>query len=533
MTNANTVKIVGIRPPEVDVTLQGYAGINSEISVVPRRARVPSLGLFYVGSILKQELNELGYKTNIDFQDLASSEPDRLSPYSGEFSKLSEVKYGSGKIHKMLRGKSLSSLSEVVRDADICFMSSLFTAGASSVAQTIQAVKKYNPNTLVLLGGRDAQYRPEWYLKQGADAVFLGQAEGLAGKVADALLHNAPISFPGIATKENLGSMGSGQNRISRNACLENEVLPNFDLEILKSYSESCDGVLPQGISGPVMWYFTSVGCMGSCDFCPTAGTKYISLSSQRANRMFEHYKKAGIKTLLSAEDNFLARLKDPHRKEGEAEQEIIEIMRLMRSHGFAHEFSNGLEVDLLADENGSVRERLISELFARENTAGTYRMYWPIETPIKRDRFKKLAKKEDHYKVLDAVLQTGIPEIVFNTILFTDYGPEEIESVRRELGEFCGWMTKHQRQTKWSLPIFHELPLPGARIYEKLLPQSFDINLHPELWAVPINPVNGTHYRYDELYTIKRNLMKEFDPKGISSWDEVGRYGPTYHTKE
>jgi len=50
MMNANTVKIVGIRPPEVEVTLQGYAGINREISVVPRRARVPSLGLFYVGS---------------------------------------------------------------------------------------------------------------------------------------------------------------------------------------------------------------------------------------------------------------------------------------------------------------------------------------------------------------------------------------------------------------------------------------------------------------------------------------------------
>ncbi len=532
MIDTNTVKIVGVRPPEIDVTLQGYAGINKEISVVPRRAKVPSLGLFYVGSVLEQELNQLGYQTEIDFQDLATSEPDKLSPYSREFSKLSEVKYGSGKIHKMLRGKSLSSLSEVVKDADICFMSSLFTAGASAVAQTIQAVKKCNPNTLVLLGGRDAQYRPEWYLKQGADVVFLGQAEGLAGKVIDALLRSVPVSFPGIATKGNLGSLGSGQNKISRNACLENEVLPNFEPRILKLYSESCDGILPQGISGPVMWYFTSVGCIRFCDFCPTAGTRYISLSSQRANRMFEHYKKAGIKTLLSAEDNFLARLKDPHRKEGEAEQEIIEIMKLMRSHGFAHEFSNGLEVGILADENGNLRERLVAELFAREGTAGTYRMYWPIETLVNRNRFKKLADKEAHYRILDAVLQTGIPEIVFNTILFTDYGPEEVESVRRELGEFCDWMTKHQRQTKWSLPIFHELPLPGSQSYKKLLPHSFDINLHPELWAVPINPVNGNHYNYDELYTIKRNLMEEFDPECLASWDEAGRYSSTDHTK-
>ena len=528
------VKIIGIRPPEVDVTLQGFTGINKEISVVPRRAKVPSLGLFYVGSILEQELNQLGYRTKIDLHDLAASEPDRLSTYSKEFNKQSIVEYGSGTIHKRLRGKSLSTLADIVKDADICFMSSLFTAGASAVAQTIQTMKESNPNILVLLGGRDAQYRPGWYLKQGADVVFLGQAEGLAGKVADALLNRIPISFPGVATKENLGSLRVGKNRISRNSNLECEVLPKFDPEILKLYTESCDGVLPDSVKAPVMWYFTSVGCIRSCDFCPTGGTRYISLSSKRVNRIFEHYKKAGIKTLLSAEDNFLARLKDPNRKEKEAEQEIIEIMRLIRSYGFAHEFSNGLEVDLLADERGNVKEELISELFSREiidkNIHGTYRMYWPIETFIDRDRFRKLSKKETHYKILDSVLKTGIPEIVFNTILFSDYGTKEIDSLRREMGEFCNWMTNHQRQTHWSLPVFHELPLPGARSYNKLISHSFDINLHPELWAVPINPVNGIHYRYDKLYSIKRELMKEFDPKCLESWDKAGRYETSHH---
>ncbi|MBU0466701.1 MAG: hypothetical protein KJ718_05560 [Nanoarchaeota archaeon] len=552
----NKVKIVGIRPPETNLTLSGYGGVNGMISVAPIRPKVPSLGLFHVGTVLKQELKNEGYDSDISFEDMASSEPETLSPYAEDFSKYSKVPYGPGVIHKMLRGKSLSSLENTVQDSDVCFISSLFTAGATSTAQTMETIKKHNPNVILLIGGRDAQYRPEWYLQKGADAVFLGQAEGLVGKVTASLLNGRQVNFPGVATRLNIGNLGKtkivdrerleslGVNSlnkstttISRNTSLEQETFPNFDLIILSEYSESCDGALPSGVTGPVMWYQTSVGCPRSCDFCPSARDPYFSLSASRVDRMLEYYRGAGIRTILSAEDNFLARLLNKNELGQEPEQEIVDIMKLIRLHGLAHEFSNGLEVGLLINRDGSLREHLIENLFAHDRTEsgviGTYRMYWPIETLIGRDRFKKLVKKKDHYRILDAVLQTGIPEIVFNSILFSDYGSREIDLFRRGLGEFCDWMIKHQRQTKWSLPIFHELPLPGSKSYEGLLSRSFDINLHPELWAVPINPTNGAHYSYDELYSIKRKLMEEFDLAGLKEWDMLGRYGTTTHTNE
>lgn len=451
----------------------------------------------------------------------------------------------------MPRGKPLSSLENIVQDADVCFISSSFAAGAASVAQTMQAIKKYNPQARILVGGRDAQYRFEWYLQNGADAVFLGQAEGLIGKVTKALVNNVKISFPGVATCTDIGTLGetmvinhsllesagvSSLNKwsktISRNASLDQEVLPKFDQNILTLYSESCDGLLPRGVIKPLMWYFTSVGCPRSCEFCPTARNPYFSLSESRVNRLLNHYKISGIKTLLSAEDNFLARFLDKSRSEPEIEQEIVGIMKSIRSNGFAVEFSNALDIGFLQDNKGNLRDNLITNLFAYDKTekgfVGTYRMFWPIETLIERTRFKKLVKKEDNYRILDAVLQTGIPEIIFSLILLPDSEPKDIGRFRLELDEFCNWMATHQRQTKWSIPIFHELPLPGSPFYEKLLPLSFDINTHPELWTVYTNPVNGTHYRYDELYTIKRKLMEEFDPASLAAWDTVGRYNPT-----
>jgi len=69
----------------------------------------------------------------------------------------------------------------------------------AAVGQTIESIKKYNLGTKVLVGGRDAQYRPEMYLQKGADVVFLGQQkEFLEG--CQGLLDNSLINCNGVAT---------------------------------------------------------------------------------------------------------------------------------------------------------------------------------------------------------------------------------------------------------------------------------------------------------------------------------------------
>jgi hypothetical protein len=203
--------------------------------------------------------------------------------------------------------------------------------------------------------------------------------------------------------------------------------------------------------------------------------------------------------------------------------------MNLIRGYGFAHEFANGLQIKLLIDENGKIRDRLIEELFKYEfnnnHFSGTYRMYWPHETLIKRGEYQKLVKEKDNYKTLDAVLQTGIPEIVFNTIIFSHYNQQDIELLDQKTEEFCNWMNKHNRSTKWSLAFFHELPLPGSKKYTELIQRSFDINKHPELWAVSFNPTNGKFFTYDQLYDLKLKLMRKYDSVTLDSWITKGEY--------
>jgi len=551
------IKIIGIRPPVVDIILKNYPNTRKEISVIPQRARVPSLGLFYVGTIFEKELKELGYDVNLVFYDMSASDPDNVYPYSGKVKKYSAVSYGKGKIIKRLRGESLEKLYEISKDADVCYISSLFATDSNAVIQVFETIKKINPKVFCLVGGRDAQFRPDFYLDNCADVVFLGQAENLAGRVVDFLIRKKPIDFYGVATKNNKGSLGKKikidknklkkkgiscisnfVNEISRNSLLEQNIFPNFDKKILSMYTDGCDGKLPKNITGPLMWYRTSVGCPGGCDFCPSAMSPYMYMSPEKVKKMLMHYKKAGIKTLISAEDNFLARFFDKNKTEKEIELEIIQIMKTIRELGFANEFSNGLQVSLLVDKNKKIRSNLINAIFKCEKAkngkiVGTYRVYWPIEDLVNRKHFAKLSDKRTHYKIIDAVLKTGIPEIVFNTILFSDFSKEDIKNLKKELDYFCCWMKKHQRNTSWTIAIFHELPLPGAKNYNKLLSKSFDIDKHSELWAVPINPTNGKYYNYHELYSVKRKLMDQYDPEGLESWDNQGRYGPTHHKND
>lgn len=540
--------VLGIRPPEVDLKLENYPGLDRAISVSPNNTNTPSLGLFYVGTLLRDELREEGYDVELSLVDMPIQEPQTLSQYKGKFTETQTVAYGRGKVIKSLRGMPLSRLEHIADGADIVFMTSPFTSNAASVAQVALKIKEIKPNAKILVGGRDAQHRPEWYLSNGADVVFLGQAENLVGKVCDALLQNRNLDgFYGIASQGNsqrslgpksyfkadelrragVSSLVKANSLVSRDADLRKEVLPDFSLLDLSNYNQSSDGYFPDGVKGPAMWYQSSVGCPRECGFCATANNPYMGLGIERVERLLKNYSESGIKTLMSAEDNFLARL---FKRPEQSEYEIIEIMKLIRQYGFAHEFTDGLEVGLLMDRNGRIRTRLIEEIFKTETIdgrlAGTHRLYWPIETFVSRANYKKLRAKEQHYEILKAVLDQGIPQIGFGTILFHDVNPDYLKKTEDEIGEFCNWMSQNQGQTRWRLAVFHELPLPGSHYYKGLRQHlAFPIETHPELWALPINPLNGINFNYAELYDIKRNLMGKYDPAALNAWDNRGKY--------
>jgi hypothetical protein len=538
------VRLLGIRPPEVSLSLSNYPEAGRSVCVSPNNTRTPSLGLHHVATVARRELEERGYDVGLSLMDMAIAAPTTLSDYGGSFCSKQVVPYGRGQVTKRLRGMPLSALPKAVGEADIVFLTSPFTSNAASVAQTALAVKALDPKVKVLVGGRDAQHRPEWYLTHGFDVVFLGQAEGLLGAVIDAAMHDVSLrDLPGIATREDpIGRMGprvaftpeagvksltAKVTAVLRDADIRRVTLPDFSLLDLSAYDRSSDGLFPAGVEGPAMWYQTSVGCPRECSFCASAGNPYLFLEVGRVEEMLQHYASCGIKTLLSAEDNFLARLlKQPDA----GERDIITIMSLIKEYGFSHEFTDGLEVGLLMDKSGRLRLRLIEALFGTQKQGdrlvGTHRLYWPVETFIDRASFSKLAVKSAHYEILEAVLDQGIPQIGFGTILFRDTDADRLRRMEDEMEEFVEWMRQHQGGTEWRLAVFHELPLVGSRNYGRLRDSvAFAIEDDSELWALPINPLNGTHYPYDALFEIKRAQMLAFDPEALAEWDRSGQY--------
>jgi hypothetical protein len=123
-------------------------------------------------------------------------------------------------------------------------------------------------------------------------------------------------------------------------------------------------------------------------------------------------------------------------------------------------------------------------------------------------------------------VLQREIRQIGFGVILFHDTTRDDLLKIKDHMSAFCDWMAEHQGRTEWRIAVFHELPLPGSPNYERLGRHlEFNIDEHPELWALPVNPLNGTELTCFELFEAKRDLMDMFDPGLLAAWDQSGKY--------
>lgn len=508
-------KIVFFRPPETSVFLEDAAISNEPIRIVPFRGKVPNLSMYHLGALAKEALQEKQLDMKVEYYDYATSNAQNISDYLPGNNDI--LKYGQGTIRKKLQGESLEKLEPIIKDAKALFLSSPFASGSIAIRQTAELSKKINPDIIIVAGGRDVQYRPKWYLENGINIAAVGRAEGVVNNIIDMIANKNIHSGEGYLLREEENARG--HLRFPKDMDLTKLVLPDFQEDILHTYTESCEGYLPEGIKGPTMWYTTSVGCISNCDFCPSASHAYKRTSEENFSALLHHYKRHGIETLLSAEDNFLARLR-VNKKDGEGE--IKGLLDEMYQQGFNHEFVNGLEVDLLLDEKQHPRTDLINALFGEK---GAFRMYFPVESfnPRRRELYRKLTSLEKMYELIDAICDTGIKEMVFNTILFHDTTPEDVKTLRKEMNRF----TKHMsmKNVRYTLPVFHELPLPGSKNYASIEPLSIGIEQHPELYTVMSNPVNGTHYSAPELFKIKYDLMNEFDPEGLRSWVTEGRY--------
>ena len=435
---------------------------------------------------------------------------DMKSAGSTNETKTKDAKYGPKVIEVYRVGQDFAGVVDDLKDSGAVIFTNNFTQEAGVVGDLIEFCKKVNSQIRVFMGGSDASVkrgevdRQAYFYSRGADFVApLGDGEILLPQ----LLKNMPVS---------------------RTILTDFNKVPNPALHLvdLNQYTQSHEGPLPNGIVTPLMYLETSRGCRQSCDFCGTPFTKgrFRYMNQERIESMLEHYKKAGITSLLLCEDNILSRLDFPNGRKA-----VVDWFNFMRDNGFVWEFSNGVEIGKLV-KNGEIDEELVEVLFGFDGSIGCYRSYIPLER-VDALVYRKLKPFDVEKRILDSVVSHGVPLLNLGIIIGNPQETQEsltlTEERMRELVDRVG--DKSQGMTHPYINVFLHIPIPGTNDYRRFYEEgrlAFDVNKNPELFNFYTSVVNGENFSCYDLTQLRRELAFRLNgDDAMREWEHTGKY--------
>jgi len=534
--------------------------LNGKI-ISPVRTNYPKISQLLLATHTRDYLESIGMHPSVEVIDMKAMDPER-------FTKFGAVRYGRHKLTKYRVGADFRSLRDRLRELDFVCVTSNFTQEAGVVADFLDFVREVNPRAVTIVGGTDAtsKERASFYYAEHCDVVFVGEGQQnlprlvemacrdndfyeIVKKGIKSIIFNfRPSYIPDLVDSEELkrkriqsrtfkkgrveilegDEAASGKIEIKgpyEAACSTLTDKLDFSLVDLQSFTESGGGDIPSYASKPVMYLETSRGCVNRCEFCTTPWMKgkYRFMDIDEVKEILQHYKEAGIHTLLLSEDNILARLKFGRR------DELLEMFRYMREQGFAWEFSVGFEVGQLVKE-GEVDTELVEALFYNnrdyDNFVGCYRALVPLESLRTKDekvRYRKLAPLNDNLKVLDAIAAQECPKLNISMIIGER---DETEESLKITTETALMMKDRYRdaKTKLHFSVFCLTPLPGTMLmdYGRL---AYKVEEHPELYSLATSVVKGDHLPPERIFEARREMNKILNGEAMTGyWAQTGK---------
>jgi len=507
-------KISLIEVPEVKVSYE-FGGRGEVYSAV--RTNYPKQSQLIVAGFLRD-------LADIEIIDMKIGEPDREELYK-------EFPYGDGVIKCYRKGMSFENLESKIKKADIVGLTSNFTRSAGIVTDFIKYAKRINPAAKIVVGGSDATPRYEYYLRDGADIVILGEGEYIGPKVVQALKNNQSLEqISGIAYTDNGIVKHNLRSPLIDRVNVDDIPMPAFDLiGNLEKYTEAFEGPLPKNVKTPLGILETSRGCAEACPFCTTPFLRkgYRYMSTERIEELLQHYKKFGIETLILMEDNILSRLTLPNGR-----KKVIEMFDLLKEHDFAWEFGNGLEIGKLMS-NSHIDEELIEKMFYHDikegKWVGAYRLYTPLESLHQEPQkvYRKLRPYDQELEIIKAIASTGIPMMTFGIILGRpdNDNKESLKLTEERCLEVKEMVEEMGTQTYFT--PFLDILLPGTpdyRKYKNLL--KYDMEQYPELFQFHTATIKTKEFIPEELTRLKREMEERINGKEAREfWGSVGKY--------
>ncbi|MBI5228419.1 cobalamin B12-binding domain-containing protein [Candidatus Micrarchaeota archaeon] len=458
-----------------------------------------------LGTEAKCEMEKKGIKGDVKVVDLKSvEEPDQWRSNVQEYGAL---QYGDKTLTKFFVGDGMDRVHEL-EGFDIIGITSNFTAESAGVIRVIERIRQINNNAILLVGGRDANARPEFYRNAGADIVALGDSDAsFPNFVCDTVMGKRIMLTP-LELLNSQPFRGLPQHDFS--------LLPN-----LHRYRESGSGYFfkeTKKRKRPKVAYIElSRGCDRDCNFCDSRLTKRKNFEIEFIKENIRNHKRNGVGILLFSDDNLLQWLNSPN-----GEKELIELFEFLRAEGMAWEFSVGLEVGRFFDTNGKLRKELLEAMFWNngdpENWQGAFRTLIPLENPQSTERrYKKLRSWEDEMLVMEAIVRMGIPQINIGIMLgWPEENWQSVNLIRTKYLEIRKMVEgANARQdlvvSGTNLSLFCVMPLPNTPLHDEMIGQGrivYPIEEHPELVNIFTSVIRGDHFRPEEITDIRMNLI-------------------------
>ncbi|MAG19833.1 hypothetical protein CL618_00155 [archaeon] len=490
------------------------------------RTNYPKPGLTSIPSIVQQT-----GLCDVEAVDMKIRDQDTIVPYR-------EFQYGDGIMVASRMGVPFEKLEETLLNTDILGLSINPTSWANIAKDFMQYAKDVNPDIKIVIGGNEATFRPETYLRDGlADIAMLGEAEISLPNLIQSLREKSDLrSVKGIAYNEVGEVIRTG---MPDKPSMEDVPLPALDIlkDDISLWTTPIESFpLPEGVDTPIGFTFFTRGCYQSCDYCtsPRKMGKFRFNSLERIAEELDHFKEHGITTLNVWDDSLTSVMYPGALGREEGRRYLIDLAQLIRDKGFAYEFSQGVVIkDLWDKERNQPDFELINTLYSNEirdgKFVGCYGEYFPteflqVENP--HDRCEKLEDFEVEKEILKAILNAGTKFFTYSSIMGSNEdSPENFEFAKKRMAELKE-LIKTNGGRSLATPFIYT-SFPGTKLWDKEeMNLEYSIDEFPELYQLNVATQKTEHFKPHELVLAKEDLEEELmSPGQFARWQSTGRY--------
>jgi radical SAM superfamily enzyme YgiQ (UPF0313 family) len=411
-----------------------------------------SLALPYLAGALRRA----GYEVSIFDASVGGSEDD-----------LQKTFYTSTKLPTGLMqiGVTDDRLLEVVADADVVGITSIFTMQTTMVLDMIRKIKTKYPDKIVITGGVNARYAIDSFLDAGCDLVFTSEADEDIVALADALKQNGDWrSIPGTVGRVD-GKRHVTPAKVIKD--LDTLAMPAWDLLPNSRYweiSRPHGGDFKPGERIQYASMMTSRGCPFSCSYCHISKEKAEDISGNIGAIRFKSVdrviheakmlKDLGVTHLFIEDDSLIAKKKRASqifKRIHDMKLDLIDVNGVNIVHLMKNDGCGGLTTDL----------NFLDDMAA----AGFTKITLPFESANQRvlDKWasgKWQTNKIDTVNLIQACHNRGITSLGNYTIGYPDETFDEVM-------ETVMMAKQHVDAGLGAASFFIIVPFPGSALYD------------------------------------------------------------------